>query len=385
MKASFVILLIVGLLSHGSEIVKWNEILLEEIAKNSVAPPRASRLMAMVHVAQFEAVNAISRSFEPYLFSEHLSYEKGAVSSIAAAQAAHDILFAVFPADAPVFMDALDESISGFQEDTVQKSKRLGSKAAASVLSVRGGDVSNSDLVYEITSEVEVGDWRPTAPAFASALLPDWGNVKTWVLEFGSQFRPSAPPAVGSAAYIANVEEVRSLGDVNSVTRTAEQAEIALVWAAGSGTVTPPGQWFQIASQLVETKNVKFEEQARLFALLGISVADAGIAAWDCKYAYNFWRPITAIQEGSDGVDGDPTWTPLLTTPPFSAYVSGHSTFSGAGATVLSDYFGSDSHSFSVTSDGLTRSFSSLWTAAAEAGQSRIYGGIHYQFDNTEG
>ena len=218
----------------------------------------------------------------------------------------------------------------------------------------------------------------------------------------GSQFRPADAPALDSAEYAADVNEVMQLGGLNSSQRTAEQTEIALFWADGGGTFTPPGHWNQIAADVALNRNQTLAENARLFALLNIALADAGISAWDTKYTYDLWRPIDAIRQGdadgNDATTADPTWTPLLKTPPFPAYTSGHSTFSGAADAVLSSLFGSNVH-FATTADGhngftqrpladqqvVTRSFESFAQAADEAGQSRIYGGIHFQFDNTIG
>jgi hypothetical protein len=217
-----------------------------------------------------------------------------------------------------------------------------------------------------------------------------------------TQFRPAAPPALSNIEYAAAVNEVRELGRFDSTTRTAEQTEIALFWADGGGTFTPPGHWNQIAAEMALSRGNTLAENARLFALLNIAEADAGIAAWDAKYAYDLWRPIDAIRRGdTDGNDlttTDSTWTPLLKTPPFPTYTSGHSTFSGAADAVLTSIFGpavhftstSDDHnSFSLrplaASQIITRSFGSFAQAADEAGRSRIYGGIHFDFDNING
>jgi membrane-associated phospholipid phosphatase len=189
---------------------------------------------------------------------------------------------------------------------------------------------------------------------------------------------PSRPPPSDDNAAVSQVE---SLGDVDSTTRTPDQTQIALFWSDGAGTDTPPGHWNAIAEQVALQKKDSVVQDARLFAQLDIALADAAIAAWDAKYAYNYWRPITVIQQT------DPTWKPLITTPNFPSYVSGHSTFSGAAEVVLSSFFGQNV-TFSATSDGLpgvTRTFTSFAQAADEAGMSRIYGGIHYSFDNTAG
>jgi membrane-associated phospholipid phosphatase len=183
---------------------------------------------------------------------------------------------------------------------------------------------------------------------------------------------------------------VKTLGAVNSSRRTADQTEIALFWADGAGTVTPPGHWNVIAQDVAARNSMR--QKARLFALLNVALADAGIASWDAKYTYNFWRPVTAIRagdtDGNPATAPDPTWTSLITTPPFPEYTSGHSTFSGAAAAVLSRFYGTPRVPFSTTSDalpGVVRDFSGFLEAAREAALSRLYGGIHFRSANEDG
>ena len=201
----------------------------------------------------------------------------------------------------------------------------------------------------------------------------------------GSQFRPPPPPELDSAQWASEFNLTKELGRADSATRTPEQTAIARFWADGGGTVTPPGHWNVIARDIANQRGNTLEQNARLFALLNMAEADAAIIAWDCKYAFNFWRPITAIPnadtDGNPDTVSDPTWTPLLVTPNFPEYISGHSTFSGAAAAVLAVFFGSDDIPFTTTSEdlpGVSRSYSSFSQAAEEAGMSRIYGGIHF-------
>jgi membrane-associated phospholipid phosphatase len=207
-----------------------------------------------------------------------------------------------------------------------------------------------------------------------------------------AQFRPSPAPKLDSALYAFDFNLTKDLGSATSTTRTADQTAIALFWADGAGTLTPPGHWNVIARELVIARGTSLAENARLFALLNMALADAAICAWECKYVDDFWRPVTAIRaadtDSNAATEADPAWTPLITTPPFPEYVSGHSTFSGAAATVLADFYGSDSIPFTTTSDdlpGATRSFGSFWEAAAEAGLSRVFGGIHFMSANQQG
>jgi hypothetical protein len=206
-----------------------------------------------------------------------------------------------------------------------------------------------------------------------------------------AQFRPDAPPAMDSAQYASEYNQTKQIGSLNSTTRTADQTETALFWADGGGTYTPPGHWNQIAEQVTVKQRTSLVDNARLFAALNISLADAGISCWEAKYTYKSCRPITAIRNGDNDTNpltvGDTTWQPLIVTPPFPEYTSGHSTFSGAASTVLASFFGAN-YSFSTNSLGLpgtTRQFASFSQAADEAGMSRIYGGIHYMSANLAG
>lgn len=201
----------------------------------------------------------------------------------------------------------------------------------------------------------------------------------------GDQFRPPGPPALTSARYTADFNQVKELGAVNSTTRTAEQTETARFWSDFSYTLTPPGHWNQIAQSAAAARVFGLVDSARLFALLNLGLADAGIAAWDAKYVFNSWRPVTAIQnadlDGNPDTVADSNWMPLLNTPPFPEYISGHSIFSATAATLLAHLFGTDNVAFTVGSDalpGVMRTYDSFSEAAEEIGLSRIYGGIHF-------
>ena len=208
-----------------------------------------------------------------------------------------------------------------------------------------------------------------------------------------SQFRPAGPPDLTSALYAQDYQQVYELGSATSATRTADQTHIARFWANGPGTATPPGAWNVIAqSTMSEAGITDSVDRARLFAALNTALADAAIGAWDAKYTYDFWRPDTAIAEaaldGNEATSPNADWDPLLTTPNFQEYVSGHSTFSGAGARVLAEIYGTDSVTFTLSSEteGVAdRTFTSLVGAAEESGISRIYGGIHFNSANVDG
>ncbi len=212
----------------------------------------------------------------------------------------------------------------------------------------------------------------------------------------GGAFAVLFPPYdLSSSRYAKDLEEVRDLGAWNSTSRDQDQTNVAFFWAQGGGTSTPPGMWQEIAAQILDQRVAAGEtytlaNQARLFAQLTAAQADAAISCWWTKFRYNRWRPISAIRNANRSqnrhLDGsDPAWRPLLDTPPFPSYTSGHSTFSGVSARVLADWFGRDRVTFSCKTEHPNipdRTFSSFSAAAREAGMSRIYGGIHTEQDN---
>lgn len=360
-------------------VTDWNTIALNAIKTAGSPPPLASRNLAIVHAAIYDAVNSIVRLGNSY--HVNINAPKGANADAAAAEAAYETLVNLYPTQRATFDAALVATLAKVPDGkSEQAGIQVGKTVADEILSWRSTDGSSATVAYT----PKVGDefWKPTAPAFAAALLPQWPNVTPFELASGSQFRPAGPLAYGSASYTAELAEVQSLGSSTSTTRTADQTEIARFWADGAATYTPPGHWNEIANQITRSQKTSLFEEALLFATLNFAEADAAIAAWDAKYTYNQLRPVTAIRQTSD-----PTWTPMLTTPPFPDYISGHSTFSAAASTVLTRFFGNN-FSFSTTTPslpGIVRSYNSFAQAAAEAGRSRIYGGIHVESSNQDG
>jgi PAP2 superfamily protein len=370
-------------------VIDWDNVLLNAIRVDKTPPPKASRDMAMVHVAIFDAVNGILGGYTPYHVTA--SAPAGASPEAAAAAAAHKVLVAVFPAQQAAFDAALTSSLSAIPVGSARTAGvSWGESVADDILALRAHDHSADTAAY--SAPTGAAWWLPTPPAFAAALLPNWPIVTPWAMTSGSQFRQGPPPTPGSPEFTRDFEEVRLLGRVDSQFRNPDQTQIALFWADGAGTATPPGHWLVIAQGISQQRHLSLAENARLFALVSIAVADAAIVSWDHKYYYDCWRPVTGIQnadaDGNPNTTADPTWQALIATPPFPSYTSGHSTFSGSASRILDLFFGTDAIAFSTTSDGLPgvqRSFTSLSSAANEAGQSRIYGGIHWQFDNTVG
>jgi membrane-associated phospholipid phosphatase len=374
-------------LPSANVVLEWNQLAVHAVGQARLSPVFVSRDLAITQAAVYDAVVAIDRSFEPYHAQVHAS--RGASMEAAAAQAAHDALSALFPSQAATFDAALAADLAGIPPGRARQGIEVGQEVAQQILDWRSTDGSTAVVPY--TPGTDPGDWQPTPPANLPALAPQWPNVTPFAMMSGSQFRPAAPPALDTADYAAAFNEVKSLGRVDSTTRTDEQTQIARFWNDGLGTAFAMGYWNRVAQQVATDQGLDLVQDARLFALLNIADADAQIACWDVKYTYNLWRPITAVRaadtDGNPGTDPDATWTPLLVTPNFPSYTSAHSTLSAAAAGVLTALFG-DNYHVTVTADslpGVTRSFDSFGAAAAEAGRSRIYGGIHYQFDNANG
>jgi hypothetical protein len=373
--------LLIGTLVRADVVTDWNNAALDAIRSGSTAPPIASRSLAIFHASAYDAVIGIARTHEPYLVPS--AVQASASREAAASAAAHAALVNLFPASTSTF-DALHAAILATIPNGPQKTAGIvwGEFVANQILAARANDGSNA--VVPPPGGSDPGDWVPTPPAFLPYLLPQWGFVTPFAMTSSSQFRPPGPPALDSNQYAADYDEVKALGAAVGSTRTEEQTEIALFWADGGGTETPPGHWNSIAQIIAAAQGNTLEENARLFALLNIAMADAAICAWDAKYEFHFWRPVTAIAFAEPELN----WMSFIVTPPFPDYVSGHSTFSAAAATVLPLFYGTDDLPFTTGSDSLPdvyRSFSTCLDAAEEAAVSRIYGGIHFRFASEDG
>ena len=363
-------------------VIEWNQTTLNAIATDADAPTVASRALAMESLAVYDVISAIDGT-PGYLIKVTAPADASADAAVAAA--ADTMLDTLYPAQAATFDAQLATELAAIPDGQGKSDGvALGVEVAQDIIALRANDGS-SDTVID-NGSTAVGQWRPTAPGFANAVTPQWADVTPFALESSDQFLPPPPPALDSAAYAAGVSETAILGCGDSTTRTAAETQAALFWNLQPGTDTPPGEWNSIADQVAQTQGDSMATDAQLLAELNIAEGDAGIAAWNSKYTYNGWRPITAIENadeiGNPGITQDSTWTPLITTPPFPEYVAAHPVFSEAAAQVLDSFFGSN-YAFSTTSPslpGVTLSFSSFDAAAQNAGDSRIWGGIHFPF-----
>jgi hypothetical protein len=347
----------------------------------------AARNLAMLHAAIADAVNTIYQTHRPYRVRLRATEPIDPATTVACT--AHRILTNLYPRQTKRFDQQRDRAVALIPSSTAKlRGITLGKYVADRMLDWRRTDRAHLSKAY--VANPGIGIWQPTPPRYAAALYPHWPEVAPFGIRDRRDFRLPAPPALTSEEYTKSFNEVKALGSRNSWKRTAQQSIIAWFWDDGAGTCTPPGHWNLIAQEVSLDRGNSLPENARLFALLNMTLA--GIVCWDCKYHFRYWRPVAAIREADKDANpdtkADARWDSLLETPPFPSYTSGHSTFSGAAAALLARFFGTDQVAFTVPSDGIPgteRSFKSFSAAANEAGRSRIYGGIHYEFDNREG
>jgi hypothetical protein len=359
-------------------------------------------MYAMTHLAIHDALNAIDRRSRPYAFNA--TAKRGASPDAAVAAAARDVLVAlVGQISAPFPPACVQAGVASVEADYTAtlaaipdgrykaRGIEVGQAAAAAILALRAADGSDTPLVVnDFPQGTAPGEYRFT-PGTPFAFAPGWGGVTPFVLHDSSQFRPGPPYPVTSRKYAADLNEIKALGGDGVTTpsaRTPEQTEIALFWVESS-----PLQWNRIA-RTVSARHDQWA-QARLFALLNMALADGYVSSFETKYHYNYWRPVTAIRaadaDGNSRTSADPTWTPLVTTPPIPDYDSAHAVQGSAASTVLKRFFGTDHIGFTTCSltlpagetcadpSPVTRSYATFSAAAQENGISRILVGFHFR------
>lgn len=370
-------------------IIEWNNyaVTLTLLPAFNLTSVQQARAMAIVQVSVHDAVNGITGRYETYLSPGQPP--EGAASEAAAIAAAYQALSSLFgngPFSAlgnKTLAQLFSESLAAHSLSASDPGIVYGISAANAIFTLRSNDgAAQAQYPYDGPSTAP-GVWR-LLPG-QTAQLPGWGQVAPWVLRSGSQFRPEAPPALDSELYATDYREIQEIGALNSSTRTAEQTQIALFWRA-----SPTAIWNPVFAQVAATQNLDLSEAARDLALFYLATADASIACWDAKYTYNFWRPMPAIRmgdvDGNDATIGDPTWTPLLATPPHPEYPSGHATNSGAMGEMLNLMFGdAPSAPLTVTISGITRQWANFDQGIDEVIDARVYSGIHFRNSDVVG
>jgi hypothetical protein len=377
---------------HADAVINWNATMLRAIWNDATPPTLASRVQAMVGVAVYDAVAGVQPLYDLYPVPGLSARPAPDAGREAAAIAAADtVLHSLYPGQQALF-DAEYQATLARIPNTKPRADGLawGQAVGSAVLAWRSQDGANAPSNYQPAPPGGAPGVYELTPGATFALTPQWGQVTPWGMTSAAQFLPPPPPALNSAQYAADFNRTKLYGGSTSTARTADETLFAHFWADVPGhSVTPPGHWDEIAEHLSLQQHFNLVQNARLFGLLNIGLADAAINCWDAKYIYNFWRPVTAINDPrasliNPATTADPTWEPLWKTPNFPSYTSGHSTFSGTADAILTSIFGADT-AFTVGSDdlpGYSRSFGSCTQAANEAGESRIMGGIHFEFDN---
>lgn len=370
---------------HPNPVITWNGNMVAALAIAGTPPAPALRLGAIVQAAVFDAVNGV----EPHYTAIHVApaAPEGASREAAAVGAAYTALALLFPAQKTALDGDLAASLAALDGGHgIPAGLAWGKSVAEQIVSWRSSDgFSATPPPYVFGSNP--GDWQPTPGGSGPPKFRTLAATTPFAMTSPSQFRPAGPPALTSAQYTADFNEVKAFGSATSTVRTAYQTETARFWQLD----TPVAMWDRVADALAESHHLNLLRTARLLALVNAAEADGIIAVFDAKNAFNFWRPVTAIVnaglDGNPNTSPDPSWLPLMTTPYFQEYPSAHSGVSSAAASILASVFGQDT-TFTVTSAGLPgveRSFSSFSDGVAQVADARVYAGFHYRFSCEDG
>ena len=371
--------------AHADEVTDWNEIMQTTVAGGNANAQ--SRAAAIVQLAVYEAVNAITREYQPYLGA--IEAPVWASPEAAAVAAAHKSLVAQFPANATTLDLLRAASLASIPEGPAREAGiQAGEDAAAASLLLRINDGASTAGSTPYVPGTLPGDWQPAPPAFAAASQPGWGNVTPFAMESGAQFRLPPPPPINSGKYAHDFNEVKLVGRADSSFRPQDRTDVARFYA-----VTSPVQaWNSGARQISSLHGKTLSENARIFALLNMAIFDASVAAYDSKYYYNFWRPLTAIWGGALDqnhlTEADATWLPLINTPAFPSYPSAHATLSAAARTVLERVFGKNHIAITLSNTrlpGVVLHYSDWRQICDDIDDARVYGGIHFRFEQEAG
>lgn len=374
-------------IEDASVVTQWNAIAEANIpASASVTLPRT---YAMMHVAMFDAVNSIEGGYSPYRV--RIPALRFASSEAAAAQAAHDIMVALQPAGTAGYDSALAARLADIQPLRAQLGSQVGREVAKKILEWRATDGWNQPQTF--TPAPLPGVWRPTPPTFAAAAFVQSVDAVPFGLPRPYYFMPRRPPELDSQEYADGVNEIKAIGGVNSTVRTAEQTLQARVWASINYKTLWSGAWNQVTRNVATSRKLSLIESARLFALVNTTMQDSVQTSMASKFAYSLWRPVHAIQladqDMNPATDADPSWMPLLPTPPYPSYAGNMACIGAGTARALQLFFGTNDIAVSLTWEGIngnanvTRDFAGFQQISEHQAVSREYGGIHYHFDTT--
>jgi hypothetical protein len=373
-------LLVVHAAARADLVSDWGTKAIEIGTEKQIPNAPLTRNLAMLHVAMFEAANAVERRYMPYKLD--LAGDKSTSKEAAATTAAFEILTALFADQKPALEAMVTASLAGIADGPAKaKGVELGKKAAAGIIALRADDGSNVRESYR--PQTKSGVYVPTTIPIESTS----GSIKTWVLKSGSQLRPGPPPTLDSDMWTRDFNEIREVGGANSKTRTVNQTEIGRFWF-----LTGPRSYSGLVQPVADAKQMDLLDRTRLYALVAMAANDAFIAVFDAKYTYNFWRPITAIrnadQTSNPATPREPAWTPLGVTPMHPEYPCAHCIVASAVAQVLQQVGGPDVGDLTLTSgiaQSATRKWQRLDDYSNEVSEARIYAGFHYRFSTVVG
>jgi hypothetical protein len=355
--------------ARGDVVLSWNAIMQATVAAQN--PFAQARFAAMTQLAVFEAVNAITQEYEPYLGT--IEAPAGASAEAAAIAAAHLVLKTYFPTNTTLDTDRAN-SLAAIPDSPAKAAGIVvGEAAALAMIARRTGDGSVPAQFYVPTSTA-AGDWQLTAGCPpAGGILLHWRNVTPFAIQSSSQFRSDPPPALTSNEYLKDYEEVSQVGGADSLLRPASRADTARFFAAVLAVAT----WNPAVRQVAEVAGTSLSENARALALLNVAMSDALVSVMETKYHYTFWRPETAVG-----------FVPFVPTPCFPSYPSAHASASYAAAEIARRIFGGGGHSIMLTSPpsvGVTLQYTSFKEIVGDIDDARVYGGIHFRFDQEAG
>jgi PAP2 superfamily len=374
------VLMTATVLRADDVVTHWNKVMLATIAAGGTDPITSTRTAAIVQAAVFDSVNGIERKYTP--IHAHIQEPDGASISAAVIESAYATLVALYPDQRRALKAERKASLAKLHASphAIKRGREFGALVAADILTWRSTDGFDQELPPYLGG-TSIGQWRPTPTDFRPGALPQVATMVPWSIRSPNQFRPAGPPSLTSEEYAA-FNEVKTMGIADNSPHTPDQTLLALFWAGNT-----PAFWNRIALFVIANHpRLTLIREARVFALLNITMADAAIACWDAKYYYVFWRPITAITnadlDGNPDTDVDSSWTPLLgITPSHPEYVSGHSTVSASAAWVLAHLFG-DNTPFLIDSEkvpGVWRAFPSFSQAVLEINDARVFAGIPFR------
>lgn len=372
-------------------VLQWNRVLMETVLTPGQHPATIMqvRSYAMMHAAMFDAVNSIDGSHTPYLTD--VPGSQNASVEAAAAQAARDVLAALYPSRVAVFDAVLAVSLQGIEEYRAQQGIRVGQIVAERMLATRAND-GWTVTPPSYTLPATPGNWQPTPPTNSAATFTHYPSVMPFAITSGTQFAPGPPPAMTSAQYATDLNEVKEIGALNSLTRTADQTQVARLWANVNTPTNFLLVWNNVARTVSDARGLTTVERARLFALTNIALHDALQTTFASKFQHGLWRPVTAIrradEDGNAATTADPSWSSLIGAPPYPSYAGNMAAIGTSQATILTLFFGRDDIAFQHTwvgAGGATRSYAGFNAMADEQERARVYGGIHFTFDNVAG